>query len=131
MQDDGNQPLQVELFAASLRADISDANAFMEALATKLSGSLPMQTQVSRHSSFLSREHPVKEIIVALGDYQYSIIKERKRPVQTSRAKVIRGIVLKTDLIPMDQWISELASSLANEAARSAQARIALEDFLL
>lgn len=131
MQDDGNEPLQVEVFAASLRADISDVNAFMEALAAKLSGSLPMQTQVSRHSSFLSREHPVREITVALGDYQYSIIKERKGPVQTSRAKVIRGIVLKTDQIPMDQWISTLARSLADELARSAQARVALEEFLL
>jgi hypothetical protein len=79
----------------------------------------------------LSREHPVRAIAVTLGDYQYSIIKERKGPVQTSRAKVVRGIVLKTDLIPMDQWISELARSLADEAARSMQARVALEDFLL
>jgi len=131
MQDDVNEPLQVEMFAASLRADISDVNAFMEALAAKLSGSLPTQTQVSRHSSFLSREHPVREIVVGLGDYQYRIVKERKGPVQTTRAKVVRGIVLKTDLIPMDQWIGEFARSLADESARNAQARAALENFLL
>jgi hypothetical protein len=131
MQDDINEPLQVEMLAASLRADISDVNAFMEALAAKLSGSLPNQTEVIRHSSFLSRDHPVREISVGLGDYQYRIVKERKGPIQTTRAKIVRGIVLKTDLISMDQWINELANSLADESTRNAQARIALENFLL
>lgn len=131
MQDDLNEPLQVEMLAASLRADISDVNAFMEALAAKLAGSLPTQTEISRHSSFLSREHPVREITVGLGDYQYRIVKERKGPIQTTRAKVVRGIVLKTDLISMDQWINELANSLAEESTRNAQARVALENFLL
>ena len=44
--------------------------------------------------------------------------------------KVVRGIVLKTDQIPMEQWIEELAESLAQEASRSAQAHSALARFL-
>ncbi|GCF07557.1 hypothetical protein [Dictyobacter arantiisoli] len=131
MSDELSEPMQVELFAASLRATSVDLNAFVEALAAKLSGSLPSQTQVIRHSSLFSREHPVKEIFVALGDYQYRITRERQRPPQTFRAKIVRGIVLKTDLIPMDEWIEELALSLAYEAARSSQTRAALERFLL
>jgi hypothetical protein len=49
----------------------------------------------------------------------------------TQRAKVVRGIVLKTDQLPLDQWIEELAEALAEVAASSAQARSALERFLL
>ena len=49
----------------------------------------------------------------------------------TQRAKVVRGIVLKTEQIPVEQWINELASALAEEAAHSAQARNSLERFLL
>ena len=125
------EPLQMELLAASLRADSTDNKAFLEALATKLAGSLPNQTTVIRQSSIFSREHPVKEITVTMGDYQYRIGREKQGPIVTQRAKVVRGIVLKTEQIPMDHWIDELAYALAHEAANSAQARIALERFLL
>lgn len=125
------EPLQMELLAASLRADSTDNKAFLEALATKLAGSLPNQTTVIRQSSIFSRERPVKEITVTMGDYQYRIGREKQGPIVTQRAKVVRGIVLKTEQIPMDQWIDELADALAHEAANSAQARIALERFLL
>jgi hypothetical protein len=130
MHDELSEPLQVEMFAASLRADSTDIRAFLEALAVKLEGSLPNQTQVKRHRSIFSREHPVNEIVVTLGDYQYHIMRERQSPLITFRTKVVRGIVLKTDQIPMEQWIEELAESLAREAAQSAQAHRALARFL-
>ena len=131
MPDELDSPLQMELLAASLRADSSDTKAFLEALATKLEGSLPDRTTVTRHSSLFSREHPVKEIAVVLGDYQYRIGRERQGPIIAQRAKVVRGIVLKTEQIPLEQWIEELAGELAQVAASSAQARSALERFLL
>jgi hypothetical protein len=131
MHDELSEPLQVEMFAASLRADSTDINVFLEALAVKLGGSLPNQTQVARQKSAFSREHPVKEIVVTLGDYQYRILRERQGSLMTSRAKVVRGIVLKTDQVPTEQWIEELAESLARESAKSAQAHAALERFLL
>ena len=131
MHDELSEPLQVEMRAASLRADTTDLKAFMEALAAKLGGSLPNQTAVVRHSSLFSREHPVKEITVTLGDYQYRISREKQGPLMAQRAKIVRGIVLKTEQLPMMQWIDELAAALAQEAAQSAQARAALERFLL
>ena len=131
MHDELGEPLQMELLASSLRADITDLKAFLEALAVKLQGSLPNQTTVTRQSSLFSREHPVKDITVTLGDYQYRIGRERQGPIVTLRAKVVRGIVLKTDQVPLDQWIDELAGALAEVAASSAQARSALERFLL
>jgi hypothetical protein len=123
--------MQVEVFAASLRADYTDVKAFLEALAVKLEGSLPNNTTVTRHSSLFSREHPVKEIAVSLGEYQYRIGKERQGPLVAQRAKIVRGIVLKTEQIPVEQWIGELAEALAQFATHSAQARAALEQFLI
>jgi hypothetical protein len=131
MNDELSEPLQMELFAASLRADYTDVKAFLEALAVKLEGSLPNYTTVTRHSSLFSREHPVKEITVSLGEYQYRIGKERQGPLVAQRAKIVRGIVLKTEQIPVEQWIEELAQALAQLATHSAQARAALERFLI
>ena len=131
MNDELSEPLRMEMFAASLRADSTDVKAFLEALATKLEGSLPNQTVVTRHSSLFSREHPVKEIIVTLGEYQYRISRERQGPLVALRAKVVRGIVLKTEQLSVEQWIDDLAGALAQTAAQSAQARAALERFLI
>ena len=131
MHDELSEPLQVEMLAASLRADTTDLKVFLEVLATKLSGSLPNQTQVLRHSSLFSREHPVREIVVTLGDYRYHVIKEREGTIKSFRAKIVRGIVLKTEEIPMEQWIEELAEGLVQAATGSTQTRIALHRFLL
>lgn len=131
MSDELDGPMQVEMLASSLRASSTDLKAFMEALAVKLEGSLPGQTTVVRENRLFSREHPVREIAVNLGDYQYRISKERQGPLVTQRAKSVRGIVLKTEQIPMDAWISDLAQALAQEAVHSTQARAALEQFLL
>jgi hypothetical protein len=131
MYGDMSEPLQVDILAASLRADLTDLKAFMEALAVKLEGALPTSTVVTRQNSLFSREHPVKEIAVTLGDTQYRIGRERQGPLLALRAKVVRGIVLKTEQIPVEQWVEELATLLAQEANRNAQARAALERFLL
>jgi hypothetical protein len=131
MSDELGEPLQVDLLAASLRADTTDLKAFLEALATKLAGALPNQTSVTRQNKFFARERPIREIIVTLGEYQYRVTYEQQRSLITQRAKVVRGIVLKTEQLPMDQWINELARALAQEAMQSSQARISLEQFLL
>ena len=131
MSDEPGQSLQVEVLAASLRADISDLGGFLEVLANKLAGALPHQTTVTRQKRLFSREHPVQQISVALGDYEYHIAQEQRGQLLLTRAKVVRGIVLKTEQISMEQWIEELATGLALEASQNAQARIALEQFLL
>ncbi len=131
MNDELSEPMRTELFAASLRADSADIQAFLEALAVKLQGSLPDNTIVTRHNSLFSRERPVKEVVVSLGEYQYRVGRERQGPLVARRAKVVRGIVLKTEQIQMDQWIEELSEALAWVAGQSAQARTALERFLL
>jgi len=73
----------------------------------------------------------VKELTVSLGEYQYRIGRERQGPLVAMRAKIVRGIVLKTEQIPVEQWIEELSEALAHVAGQSAQARTALERFLL
>jgi hypothetical protein len=131
MSDEISGPMRTELFAASLRADKADLRTFLEALAVKMEGSLPDYTRVTRQGSIFSRERTVKEVLVSLGDYQYRIDRERQGPLVAVRAHVVRGIVLKTEQIPVDQWIEELSEALAQLAGRSAQSRAALERFLL
>ena len=131
MYNELDGPQQVEMLAASLRANSSDLGAFMEALAAKLKGALPEQTTIERHNTLFSHEHPVKEIIVAFGELYYVLQREKQGQLLAQRLTKVRGIVLKTELISVKQWIDEIAMNLAQEAAQSAQTRAALEQFLL
>ena len=131
MSDEISQPMRTELFAASIRADKTELKTFLDALAIKLEGSLPDHTRVIRQRNFFSRERPVKEIVVSLGEYQYRIGKEKQGFLIAVREHKVRGIVLKTEQTTVDQWINELSEALAQLASHSAQSRAALERFLL
>ncbi len=131
MYNELDGPQQVELLAASLRANTSDLGAFVEALAAKLKGALPEQTTITRHNSLFSREHPVKDITVAFGEQHYILQREKQGQILAQRATKVRDIVLKREPISVEQWINEIAERLAQEAVRSAQTRSALEQFLL
>jgi hypothetical protein len=131
MSDEISEPMRTELFAASLRADKNDLRTFLDALAIKLEGSLPDHTKVTRDGGFFSRGRTVKEIVVSLGEYQYRIGREKQGLLIALREHKVRGIVLKTEQITVDQWINELSEALAQIASHSAQSRAALERFLL
>ena len=131
MQDQPSQSMQVELYAASLRADYTDVNAFLEALAGKFQGALPTHTKVTRHAGLFAREHPIKEIAVTLGEFQYRMGKERQGPLLAQRSHFVRGIVLSSEQISVEQWIEEIAEALAQFAEHNQQAHMALSRFLI
>jgi signal transduction histidine kinase len=131
MQNEPSQSMQVELYAASLRSDYSDASAFLEALAAKFEGALPTHTKVTRRSSLFSRERPIQQIAVTLGEFQYRIGRDRSGPLLAQRSHFVRGIVLSSEQIPVEQWIEEVAEALAQLAAHNQQAHMALSRFLI
>ena len=122
---------QFDLLEASLRADLGDLKAFVEALATKLTESFPDRVQVERHAEgFLGRgTKRVQKVLVRLGDHEYEL-QHRDGQVQTCRRNIVRGIALKTEDLPMDSWIDELSAELVNESGRSERDRLALEKML-
>lgn len=118
-----------ELLAASLRADVGDIKWFTEVLAAKFEAALPSQTRVERKGGMLSREKRVVRITVDAGDQRYQLDVDRGR-LTPRICRVVRGIVLKTDEVPLDRWIDDLSRRLGEEAQNSEQARLALERLL-
>ena len=113
-----------DLDAAGLRADSGDLAAYVEVLARKLEDALPQHTVVSRRSKgFLSREKVVDTIEVTLGDFRYTL----HRGGKCSRAKEVRGVVIKREDLGIEAWVGDLAGELRELAAGSAEARAALE----
>lgn len=120
-----------DLLAAALRADSGDAAAYLGALAAKLVAALPAGTvTVERAGGLFSKEKPVRRIVVDLSGQTLTATIERGR-LSTVRAKAVRGVVLKNDIVEFAEWIDVLAQALAAEAERSASTRAALERLLL
>jgi hypothetical protein len=121
-----------DLVAASLRADAADSRGFVEALAIRLEAALPGQTQVKRRSKrFLSGEKVVRLIEVDAGENRYALEVDDRGGVEARRSAAVRGIVLKNDPLPLEEWIDALARDLAEQARASEAGRVALERLLL
>lgn len=116
-----------ELLAASLRADARDLDVFFDALATKLAGTFPENTTVEREG-FRGRGR-VRSVAVELGEQRYELARASGGATAT-RAKRVRGIVLKNEELPLHEWIDALSRDLAESAEQSERGRVALERLL-
>lgn len=125
------EDLDIDLPAASLRADGSDLRVSIAVLAAKLESSLPGRARVERRGGgLLGRgEKRVRRIHVELGTdngvcYELTIDGER---VEGFRERKSGGIAIKRESLNPDQWVAALTAELRAEAERSAEARAALE----
>ena len=120
----------VELWAASLRASSGDLNVFVEVLAEKLEQALPGRVAVERRPvRRFSKDRRVSRIEVALGDERFIAVASGG-VIETRCAKAVRGVVLKSEVLPVERWLEGLGRELAIEAEASEQSRLALEQLL-
>ena len=118
----------LDLAAASTRNDQVDTLAMIEALAVRLEEALPRLTRVKRRrvGGLLSKRSEVESIDVALDEQRFQLARTRAG-LQCTRHTVVRGITLKREEVPVQQWVQELVEEVVRTAAVGEQARIALE----
>jgi hypothetical protein len=129
VSSDGTE-LDLHMLSASLRADASDLDAFVESLAARLEDALPGRVQVSRPRGRMFGPKLVRKIALDAGDRRLEL-EYKGGALQTSCARLSGGIVLKTEVLDTDAWLAALTESLAAEAGRSEAARKALERLLI
>ncbi len=127
--DAPDDELDIDLLAASLRADESDLGAFTEVLAAKLEEALPRGVIVQRGRGGLFGPKKVRRISVDAGDQRLELRADGPA-VQTFASRVSGGIVLKTEGVEVEQWLRSLSAALAEQARRSQITRQALERLL-
>ena len=119
-----------ELWAASLRASSGDVTTFVDVLAQKLERALPGRVKIGRRAvRLLSKEKRVERIELDLAANRYLLVAQGGA-VETRCAKAVRGVVLKSEAVPLEAWIAALARDLATEAHASEHSRLALEQLL-
>jgi hypothetical protein len=122
--------LDIDLLAASLRVDLSDLGAFVEALAAKLEDVVPSKVRVERRRDGLFGPKLVRRIALEAGDQRLELLSQGGS-IDTRCSRLSGGIVLKRESLDTDAWLAALGEALAAEARRSATTRQALERLLL
>lgn len=125
-----DEGMDFDLLAAALRSDSTDERTFLEVLSRKLLDALPGATVVEREGGLLHRDHRVARLAVTLGSVAFEVRRRGER-VEAERRQMVRGIALKSEQVSLGKWIEELSAALVEHARSSAEARQALERFLL
>lgn len=102
---------------------MKDQAFFLDLLARTLQAALPNETEIKTRG-FLKKS--LAAVYVDFGDYRYGFEKPERGPVIATRIKVVKGIALKTEEMPIEQGLEELSLALEERAAKSAAARNAL-----
>ncbi len=121
--------LDIDLLAASLRADAGDLGAFVEALAVKLEQAVPAAVRVERRRGGLFGPKAVQRIALEAADQRLEL-DWVGGGIQTRCSRLSGGIVLKRETLDTEAWLQALGEALAIEARRSDTTRRALERLL-
>lgn len=131
MADDYEQALQVDVIACSLQMDKSESGDLLEFLAAKLSSALPEETEITRGGWILSSKRPVVDLTVKLGEQGFQMQREKRGSITARQMKIVRGVVLKTEEVAVEQWVQNLAAALSLQAEKNSQTRQALQKFVI
>jgi predicted RNA-binding Zn-ribbon protein involved in translation (DUF1610 family) len=101
--------------ARGMALDLSDMDAFLSRLAETL------RQGFSEHSRIEANGARVESIEVNLEPDVFLVRREGARPIAQHR-RVVRGIALKTNTIPLDRWLDMLTNALAQHANQNARA---------
>ncbi len=121
--------LDIEMLTASLRADSGDLRSFVEALAVKLEAAVPGAVRVERRREGMFGPKLVRRLALDAGDQRLELTVSGGG-VQTRSARLSGGIVLKSETVDTDTWLTVLGQALAVEARRSETTRQALDRLL-
>lgn len=118
------------LAAATLRANGSDVQALLSALVSGLTDALGTRIETTFAGGRLRKSRDLASVRIMVGDEQFEATVDGPR-LRCGLSHVSGGIRIRNELLDVDEWITRLVTSLANEATRSESARRALEHLVI
>ena len=129
--DDNSNALQVGVAAYLAKSYGEDERDFLESAALMLERALPDATLIERGGAFWSKVRPVKHLKVTLDEWEFTLANRAAHsPLDAQIRRSVRGVALRTESVPMADWIARLSAALNERAAQSQAAREALEAWL-
>jgi len=106
----------------------SDQRPLLQLLASSFERAFPGQTKTKTKGLFGGKH--IVSLEVQIGDFVYTIEDPGSGSLVATRKKLVRGIALKTDPIPMQVCLGELAQALESRAQESSETHRALAESL-
>jgi hypothetical protein len=131
----GPEPDDVDALAAALRADSADLDVYARVLTTSLSEALPegmvtIERDRSLSDRMAGRPGTVRSLRVDTGEATLELGRGRGGVPVARVARAVRGVVISSKEVSIEQWVQLLADHLAARAKESAAARAALARLL-
>jgi hypothetical protein len=129
------EPADVDLLAAALRADSADLEVYARVLTASLVDALPagmveIERDQSMRDRLAGRPGVVRSLRIALGEVSLELARGPAGAPIARAARAVRGVVISSREVTVDEWTHLLADQLAVRARDSASARAALERLL-
>ena len=122
--------MDLELAAASLRADGTDVRILVKVLADQLADALGSRLEVQRSGGRFRKSDEIRSIRISIDDDQF----EAEVDGDTLRCTIGHssgGIRIRSEKVGVDVWIARLLGVLKAEAAHSESVRRALETIVI
>jgi hypothetical protein len=128
------EPDDIDLLAASLRADVTDLDTYSRVLTSSLADALPPEMVDITHDQSLrdrlaGRPGVVTAIRLKLGETTLELARGSGVPL-AKVIRVVRGVTISSREVAMAEWSRLLAEALSIRAHESAAARQALAGLL-
>lgn len=129
--DEHRAPVTAHRFVEAIGAGARRSRDLVNAVATKLYDAFPLMTEVDRG---IFGAGPAKRaaITVPVGNdrLRYTLALGRSGEVETTCAKIVRGVTIRTEHVPFEQWAHALYEDLQAYARSSVQAQTMLEHLI-
>jgi hypothetical protein len=119
--------LQSAVSAGLLRGYAGDREMFLKLLAQGLEEAVPERVEIERTSGWFGRDRTIRRLRVDLDEYRYQLEVGKGGALTPTRTRVVRGIALKTENLPMEEWLGELSQALVEYSRTHAVAMDALK----
>jgi hypothetical protein len=124
-------PGEFDLAAAWYRKAQGDLRAFLEGFAIRLEGAVPGHVTVERkRDGLFSKTSHVAQVTIDTGPNLYTLRRENNH-LEAVRAKLVRGVTLKSEALDLPEWLAALTVDLKQLAEQTGAAHDVLQDFLM
>jgi hypothetical protein len=127
---DADDSMDLELAAASLRANGSDVRILVKVLADQLAEALGSRLEVKRSGGRFRKSDEIRSIRINLADDQFDAEVEDDL-LRCTIGHSSGGIRIRSRKVDMDSWLAQLLAALKAEAAHSQSVRQALEGMVI
>src|ERR1051326_6574983 len=79
----------------------ADQRVLLVLLAQMLESALPEEAEIVKRGGLFSKK-TIAKVIVTFGDHRYTLEDPGRGPLQASRTRIVRGIALKTESLPVE-----------------------------